>query len=534
MSAKFTAQIRTFLASNIIDSLSNFNIRLWQPGLNIYEGDLCYYGNNKYIAKNTGVSGSTAPIHIQDTQSDNGINWIWVEEYNPNKMFKRNMFVFIGKNTVWNLTDTPSIVDISDKENFKTLQNITTLKKIDQNNFRLCIRRYNWTTNTVYSAYDDKKDPLAIIGDTAYEYPFYILTSDNRIYKCIDNNLNSTSTIEPTTISIKQEYTADGYVWKYMGEVDMDDLSFLTNKFIPVKYKVLNDASPQYNVQQAAKPTSISSFIVIDKKGYFNNSVISTIIGGNPITSAKAIITKNGDNSLRQILVDKDYVGYGYDYNEDVFVIIKDINATGQNALITNITVDETGTITNIDFTPGSGFNSSGIGAIVILYDPINIPTDEATINVEIALDGSVEQLIIIDGGNGYSDKVQGWIIPGESGGVGKAIFAPTQGHGANIITELCANVLLVNVKLSEDSNYFLTGEENSFRQVGLITDVVEYGTNNIAYRNTYIGPNHPDYANNTLKRIDNNKGHILYLNNINKVIRVEGQNEDIKIAIIF
>ena len=78
------------------------------------------------------------------------------------------------------------------------------------------------------------------------------------------------------------------------------------------------------------------------------------------------------------------------------------------------------------------------------------------------------------------------------------------------------------------------TGDSNAFRQVALITDVVDKTTGDPAYSQFYIGPSHPSYGSLVLNNIDANKGYVLYINNLKKVVRDNGQEEDVKIAITF
>ena len=127
-----------------------------------------------------------------------------------------------------------------------------------------------------------------------------------------------------------------------------------------------------------------------------------------------------------------------------------------------------------------------------------------------------------------------GFIVPGAAGAVGEAVFAPKEGHGYNIVTELCANTAIINARFSEETAYLPIGETNAFRQVSLITDVVDKTTGKPAYNQYYLGPAHSSYGSLILNNIDANRGYVLYINNLKKVIRDNGQEEDVKIAITF
>lgn len=530
MAAKFTTKIRSFVASSLIDNITLQQISEWTALTSYVEGDVVFYGNNKYITKDTGQSGSTPPTHVNGSSSDGGLNWLWVEYISTTQLFKRNLFVAIGKKTVWddeNTPDTPSVSEIND---YEVIKNAITLKRVSNSNFRLAIKRYDWESGTVYSRYDDKKDPLAIDGPTSYDHPFYVMTDENNIYKCIDNNNDSTSTSKPTDIGTTMFTLADGYVWKYMGSIDSDSIFFLTKDFVPVKFKVSDDGSNQWDVQQAAVKQSLSTFRVLKKVGTFPSTMVTTLSGGTPTTPAQAYATKNTlDNTLNQILVDPSSIGLGYDMSAKVYAMVQRSGTAGSGGTVGTITVSG-GVITGITVgNAGSGYTS---GATLILYDPSGTPTSEASVGVITTVGNTIQEFTIDNGGSGYSSDVIGFVVPGPAGAIGEAVFAPKEGHGFNIVTELCANTAIINVRLSEETSYLPIGEENAFRQVSLITDVVDKTTLEPAYNQFYLGPSHQSYGSLSLNNIDANRGYVLYVNNLKKVIRDTGQEEDIKIAI--
>lgn len=532
MAAKFTPKIRNFVASSLIDNVSVNQIDEWLPLTAYVEGDSVYYGNNKYIAKETGTSGSIAPTHVNGTDSDGGISWIWVEYLSTNQMFKRNLFVAIGKKTAWDNELIPDDAEVHDINDYDVLQNIIALKRVTGNNFRLAIKRYNWESGTVYSQYDDQKDPLAIDGPDSYEHPFFVFTEDNNIYKCINNNNDSLSTSMPTDIGTSMSTLADGYVWKYMGSLDADAVYFLTKDFVPVRYKVDDDGSGQWDVQTSAVAKSLSTFRVLKKTGTFPGTMITTISGGTPLVAAQAYATKNSlDNTLRQILVNPAYIGSGYDLTSKVYAIVQRSGTTGTGGTVGAITVTD-GVITNI--TVGNAGSNYTSGATLLLYDPTNVPTEDAVVSVVITPSNTLQEFTITDGGAGYSEDVMGFIVPGAAGAVGEAVFAPKEGHGYNIVTELCANTAIINARFSEETAYLPIGEANAFRQVSLITDVVDKTTGKPAYNQYYLGPAHSSYGSLILNNIDANRGYVLYINNLKKVIRDNGQEEDVKIAVTF
>ena len=149
---------------------------------------------------------------------------------------------------------------------------IVTGKRIDATDLSLAIPRYNWTSGTVYSKYQDSVDLFANTTN-----PFYVLTSDFRVYKCIDNNKGAQSTVEPRqTELISTIITDDGYEWKYMYPIVGSDIEkFLSSEYIPIKKATVLDNfnTDQFNVQAAATSGTVDSIdVVTSANGFINFS----------------------------------------------------------------------------------------------------------------------------------------------------------------------------------------------------------------------------------------------------------------------
>lgn len=70
---------------------------------------------------------------------------------------------------------------------------------------------------------------------------FYIVTDEFNVYKCIDNNNNSNSTVKPTGASVNTILTQDGYIWKFMYSIPINLRSkFLTDDQMPVVSALTN------------------------------------------------------------------------------------------------------------------------------------------------------------------------------------------------------------------------------------------------------------------------------------------------------
>ena len=118
-------------------------------------------------------------------------------------------------------------------------------KKIPSTDVTFSIPRRNWVTGTTYDTYRHDYGEYATGGTTAitsnsgastlFDATFYVLTTDRNVYKCLENDGNTASTVEPTGTSTIVLSTADGYKWKYMYTLSASQQSnFLSTDFMAV------------------------------------------------------------------------------------------------------------------------------------------------------------------------------------------------------------------------------------------------------------------------------------------------------------
>lgn len=227
-----------------------------------------------------------------------------VSEPSPNT----NLYIVYGRAIPWANDANPPTPNTSVATEYEIWNNMIGGKKITGNEMRHVIPRYNWTTDTKYVAYDHLNSGL-------YEdnVRFYIVTQDFNVYKCLSNNYNANSTVEPTAInpaSVTQ--TADGYTWKYMYTLtDEEKLNFTTASFIPVRTVGSDDGSTQWTVQTSAIDGSIDTvFVTNGGSGYTNVSNLNVIITGDGSgATATASI-----NTISQVVSNVTMTSYGTGY----------------------------------------------------------------------------------------------------------------------------------------------------------------------------------------------------------------------------
>jgi len=198
------------------------------------------------------------------------------------------MYLFVGKNTAFpDDNNPPTPVNSTANIEFTPWRDMFGAKRIQSTDVTHAIERYNWTSGTVYDAYDDQDTNLL-------DDDFYVLTEDYNVYKCLFNAGGTASTTKPTGVSTLQFTTADGYIWKYMYTVTTSNaLKFLTNDYIPVQTLASDDGTDQWDVQAAAVNGGIHVIKVTAGGSGYATAPAVTITGDGTGATANSTIVAN-------------------------------------------------------------------------------------------------------------------------------------------------------------------------------------------------------------------------------------------------
>jgi hypothetical protein len=197
-------------------------------------------------------------------------------------------YVFIGNHTPYaNESSPPSIVETISSEKL-VWDNMFAAKRVTANDVELVIPRVNWTANTKYRQYDDTIALSDLItGNTSQNLkPFYIITSAKNVYKCLSNNFSANSTVEPIgdySTSNGAISTADGYIWKYMFNVKSSN-KFLNTDWIPTPTRNTQASTlSDFNLDDTGVVEGELTTVVISNggTGYYNSTVnVTSFITG--------------------------------------------------------------------------------------------------------------------------------------------------------------------------------------------------------------------------------------------------------------
>lgn len=196
------------------------------------------------------------------------------------------MYLFVGKNTAFaNDNSPPTPINSTANIEYTPWRDMYGVKRIQSADVTHAVPRYDWTTGTVYVAYDDTSTSL--LTDT-----FYVMTEDYNVYKCLFNNGGAASTTKPTGTSTARFTTADGYIWKFMYTVSTAKaLKFLTSDYMPIQTLASDDGTTQWSVQGAAVDGSIEVVKVTSGGSGYSSAPSVTIIGDGTGATANATIS---------------------------------------------------------------------------------------------------------------------------------------------------------------------------------------------------------------------------------------------------
>jgi len=184
-------------------------------------------------------------------------------------------------------------------------------KKIAASDVTFAIPRRNWITGTTYDIYrHDYGDRITgtTTAQTAnsgvsnlHDSTFYVLTAARNVYKCLDNDGNTASTVEPTGTSTSVLTTADGYKWKYMYTLTASQQSnFLSTDFMAVatdstvSSAAVAGAIDIIKIKTAGSGGTNGTHTNIDIRGDGTGGKCSVTVAGNVVTAVTVTTAGTG------------------------------------------------------------------------------------------------------------------------------------------------------------------------------------------------------------------------------------------------
>ena len=249
-------------------------------------------------------------------------------------------------------------------------------KLISSSDVSRCIPRRNWTTGTTYDMYEHNisSSNAANSGATnLFDATYVVMNSSYAVYKVIENDGATASTVEPTSTSNSIFSTSDGYRWKYMYSLtSAETLNFMSTDFI--------HCSTDSTVSAAAVDGALDTALVVAGGSGYNTSSGSTIsaipIRGDGSSGVASVTISSGAVSAVSITTAGTGYTYAYITNAD---IIAATNAGGSGS----------GANINVIIPPKGGHGADALKELGAFYVMLNksLVGAEGTSDIGVAND---------------------------------------------------------------------------------------------------------------------------------------------------
>tara|TARA_B100000287_G_scaffold429147_1_gene481904 strand:+ start:1991 stop:3583 length:1593 start_codon:yes stop_codon:yes gene_type:complete len=381
----------------------------------------------------------------------------------------------VGRTSAWADDTVPETPIDSDSYISEFRRSMMFTQRIDSADVCLLAKRRNWTSGTVYDQYDDNYSSTTQSNSgatTLADATFFVVTDEFKVYKCISNNFNGTSTVKPTSTGTSVFELSDKYNWKFMFQISASDQTkFLDADYIPVRKLTGN---PTHDV------TGEVDSITVDAGGSGYTSAPTVVISGDGDGLATGTATVSG-GAVTGVTINTSGSGYSF-----AFVSFTGGGGSGATATVNLGDADSlpalqsavegaaiSGTLDRVTITnPGKDY-AQGDVQISVTGDGSGA---EASAYVNAAT-GALTEIRVTNPGSGYSYAnivITNTSAPGTDA-TARAIISPQGGHGSNAVRELFAHNLGITVNFSDNDNRDLI-LGNDFRQIGLIKNITTPG----------------------------------------------------------
>ena len=434
-------------------------------------------------------------------------------------------------------TDASPLTPVdSVSQEFHTFDDLLAAKRVTSSDVSVVIPRRNWATGTVYDYYrhdyghyvtgSTSSVVTADSGATAlYDATFYVLNSNNNVYKCLDNNSGANSTVEPTGTSTSVLSTADGYKWKYMYSLSAaQQTNFLSTDFMAVATNATVAAANTagaidiVKIKTAGSGGTDGTHTGIAIKGDGSSGTVSVTVSSGVVTAVT--VTAGGTGYTYGYIRNADIVSAGATglSGSELDVIIGPKGGHGENAikelggyyvmLNTNFEAGETSN--SGDFTTANDFRR------VALMRDIESGSSAATATT---LRGTKAILVTSPSGSFTVDEE---INQATTGAVGKVV----EWDSSN-------NILYYIQTRFNDEGVDSDGNLTAFSGTNTITGQSSSVTATPSSSTTTVD-NISFTSGYNSGEIDEDTGDVLYIENRSPITRASDQTENVKLIIEF
>lgn len=335
-------------------------------------------------------------------------------------------------------------------------------KKIDPSETFPVIKNYPWKQGEVFEQYDDAED-LANKRFYAVVYPENSNTGSYLIFKCLFNNYGQTSEVAPfydPDVGDQIYNTADGYVWKFMYALSVQDFDkYYAFGYVPIIEEANTAPTDSKSISHIEIENAELNFgygTFTGTIGEVNNEEIALVAGNgttlSPFTNfygGQTLYVTNTNNVSRLY----DVLTYSYSAS----------TGTGRMS------------VRNLDsfVVPGSTFS-------ILPKIEIKGDGDEASA-IPVIEDGQIKRIVMLNNGFGYNSATAKVVDPEfdfnpdnpnspDERAIVRPILSPGEGHGTNIAKELYCNSVMLYAGITEADNIQgIIPVVNTYARIGVV-----------------------------------------------------------------
>lgn len=418
---------------------------------------------------------------------------------------------------------------------FYPFDDLLAAKKITSSDVTFAIPRRNWTTGTTYDIYRHDYGERITGTTTAqtansgattlHDSSFYVLTAARNVYKCLDNDGNTASTVEPTGTSTAILSTADGYKWKYMYTLSASQqANFLSTDFMAVSTNstvasaAVDGAVNIVKIKTAGSGGSDGTHTNIDIRGDGSGGKVSVTVASGAVTAVT--VTTPGTGYTFGTISNAQIVAAGATSlsGAELDVIIEPKGGHGKNAVeelggfyvMLNTSLEGTESSNTSDFTVANDFRK-----IALIRDPLSGGSAASA----TTLRGT--KAINLTGVSG-TFTIDEEINQASTGAVGKVV----EWDSTN-------NILYYIQTRHNDEGVDSNGNQTAFSGTNVVTGQSS-SANGTPTTSTSTINSQSFTSGYSSAEIDADSGDILYIENRAPITRAADQTENIKLVIEF
>ena len=432
-------------------------------------------------------------------------------------------------------TSPPTPID-SNYEEFNTFNELLAAKKVTSTDASIVIPRRNWATGTTYDYYrhdyghfvtgsTSSVQTASSGATTLFDSNFYVLTDDFNVYKCLENDGDTASTVKPSGTSTSILSTGDGYKWKYMYTLTAAQrTNFLSTDFMAVATDstvaaaAVDGALSHVRIKTAGSGGTNGSHTSVPIRGDGSSGAATVTISGGAVTAVTITTSGTGYTFAYIRVADINSAGGGSLSGTELDVIISPKGGHGKNAVeelggffvMLNTSFEAAEASNTGDFTTANDFRK------VVLMRDIESGGSAASATT---LRGTKAVLVTSPSGTFTADEE---INQASTGAVGKVV----EWDSSN-------NILYYIQTRFNDEGVDSNGNLTAFSGANAITGQSSSASatpstssttvDNIAFTSGYNSG-----------EIDADEGDVMYIENRSPITRASDQTENVKLIIEF